>query len=138
MSLVDGNWTSDDHYLLYGKIDGPKMKISFPNRDITFFRETESYEDRNQKVCLTILAFAFALSGNGCFAPPSLSLPKHPEKLFVYEGLPHPFRERVLFEKERSGQENEEIHWDRFYSQKTEAKGRDRERLFVCFVRRGA
>ena len=38
MSLVDGNWTSDDHYLLYGKIDGPKMKISFPNRDITFFR----------------------------------------------------------------------------------------------------
>ena len=38
MSLVDGNWTSDDHNLLYGKIDGPKMKISFPNRDITFFR----------------------------------------------------------------------------------------------------
>ena len=84
---------------------------------------------RNQKVCLTILAFALALSGNGCFAPPSLSLPKHPEKLFVYEGLPHPDRERVLFEKKRRGQENEEIHGHRFYSQKTEAKGRDRERL---------
>ena len=93
---------------------------------------------RNQKVCLTILAFALALSGNGCFAPPSLSLPKHPEKLFVYEGLPHPFRERVLFEKERSGQENEEIHGHRFYSQKTEAKGRDRERLLRLLRPTGA
>ena len=91
---------------------------------------------RNQKVCLTILAFALALSGNGCFAPPSLSLPKHPEKLFVYEGLPHPFRERVLFEKERRGQENEEIHGHRFYSQKTEAKGIGSV-CYVCFVRRG-
>ena len=54
---------------------------------------------------------------------------KKTDDLFVYEGLPHPFRENPSFQKEKKREDVTQIegHW--FYDAKVKATGNTRDRL---------
>ena len=78
------------------------------------------------KLLLFSLTTAFLFAG--CQESVFQSLKKM-DDLFVYEGLPHPFRENPAFEKEKNRSDVMQIedHW--FYDAKVKATGNTRDQL---------
>ena len=80
----------------------------------------------NAKSIIFVLAFTFLFAG--CQESVFQSL-KKTDDLIVYEGLPHPFREKHTFEKEKKRSDVMQIedHW--FYDTKVKASGNTRDQL---------